>query len=96
MEQAQGPGGYLFGNLHAASSRHNSNDARRPGARPQQLYLQTYLSIGSEEGTTSGEMDGTRTVVGYHVVRRLAIVRIDAASGAGGVGAHRARLGFDE
>lgn len=37
-------------------------------------------------------MDGTRPMVGNDVVRRLAIVRIDAAiSGAGGVGSHRAR-----
>ena len=34
-------------------------------------------------------MDGTRSVVGNDVVRRLAIVRIDAASGAGWVGSHR-------
>ena len=74
----------------AATSRHNSSDACRPGARPPQLYLQPYLSIGSEKGTASGEMDGTRTVVGNDVVRRLAIVRIDAASGAGWVGSHRA------
>ena len=35
-------------------------------------------------------MDGTRSMVGNDVVRRLAIVRIDAASGAGWVGSHRA------
>ena len=63
-----------------------------PARPPQQLYLQAYLSIGSEEGTPSGKVDGTRSVVGNDVVRRLAIVRIDAASGAGGVGSHRASM----
>ena len=85
----------MHGNLHANTSpcpsRHNSNDASRPGARPavHNCISKPYLSIGSEEGTAGGEVDGARPVVGHDVVRRLAIVRIDAAtSGAGGVGSH--------
>ena len=68
--------------------------ADRPGAcRHNSVPANfTHLSVGSEEGAPRREVDGTRTMVGHDVMRRLAIVRIGAASGAaaGGVGTHLA------
>lgn len=69
------------------------NDASRTDpARAATTANLTHLSVGSEEGAPRREVDGTRTMVGHDVMRRLAIVRIGAASGAaaGGVGTHLA------
>ena len=62
--------------------------AGRPTATDDILQRGAYLRVRSEEGATGREVDGSRAVVGHHVVRRLAIVRVGSASGAAAVGSH--------
>ena len=48
----------------------------------------SYLRVRSEEGAPGRQMDGSRAVVRHHVVRRLAVVRVEGAAGAAAVGSH--------
>ena len=62
--------------------------AGRPTATDDILQRGAYLRVRSEEGAPGREVDGSRAVVGHHVVRRLAVVRVGSASGAAAVGSH--------
>ena len=48
----------------------------------------SYLRVRTEKGAPGREVDGSRAVVRHHVVRRLAVVRVEGAGGAAAVGSH--------